>query len=204
MERSVLLPESYRFYMQLQNRNALDRLVEQKTPPPSLNWNELKNFYHAQFSFQVTQYAYYLFLREAWEKTWGDALSQAEGLTPFSNQGDYDSYNSDYGEKVLLAPADVWDDSLYQLYRRRNREIWWFGIATVFGPDALRLYWYCHDNAGEDVSRKISLVSRYWEAESGEDNCRETPIPLCLLNTDMHTVPLDELYQAAVHVINTL
>jgi hypothetical protein len=189
------LPESFCWYMQAENMTALERLKEQKTPPPGLDWNEVEQFYRSQYAYTVIQFDYYLFLREAWERVWGEALGEAlqqkEAFTPFS-AGEYAVYN------VSPAPEDVWEDRLVRAYHGKEGETWWFGIAVDEEYEALCLYW--HRGRGEEnLSGNMALDPEIWEAASDADGYRMTKKALCRLTTGLPPLPLslEKLRRAA-------
>ena len=192
----LLLPESYRFYMHPQNHTALDRIATQKAPPPFLSWEELKDFYHAQFSMKRIQYEYCEFLRTAWNLTWGDALQSAKNFTSLP-AGDYAN------NEAPLSPEDVWDDRLVRLYKR-GEETWWFGISASTKEKTLYLSWYRGDQQQYDLSAAVQLADEYWEVEheNEESLYRRTKGTLCLLTVTDDSITLEKLRQAAMNVID--
>jgi len=188
---SLSLPESFHFWMkQPQNVTALTRLERQKTPPPSLTWEELQDFYHAKFSYQLIIYEYYLFLQKVWEHTWGEALRQKNEFIPFK-AGEYAD------KKIGLSPAEVWVGRLVRVFHKEN-ESWWFGVSIDAEHEALRLYWY-HGNDDEDLSTGIGLKG--WEDEPDEEEYRITKKELCLLTTH---APLEGLRRIAALVFEAI
>ncbi|MGE4555939.1 MAG: hypothetical protein AB7D07_03860 [Desulfovibrionaceae bacterium] len=191
-EYSLELPESYRFYMQEQNSNALDRIAELKTPPPELPWEKLKDFYHAQFSMQVIQFEYYLFVYEAWRMTWGAALKNYTQFSPMH-------YSQYAGHEISISPECAFRDAFGRLYSG-NECILSCCISIDEEDEALRLYWRYKNVQGENLGTKEN-IGGVWELSQDESwSC--TKKELCPLSQS--PLDLSRLYEEAARLLKKI
>lgn len=208
-EDTLGIPESFRFWLDGKNLEAMEHVAKQKRLPASLAWNEVTDFYKARFAAALAKHEFYLYLHRGWEATWGVALpGLAAAFEPVTSE----AYDLDETRpEEWLSPEAVWNENaVHCVWKMRGGDSNLYAVTKIFlatDKDAsLRLGISVFDYDSEkEYADTLTLDAALWQdAEELDENGYRCTSAAAEPNIVGDTVSLAALRDAAKAMIAAL
>jgi hypothetical protein len=185
-----------KYYSDNAVRTAVETLLSTSGDaiPDHLEWDELRSYYSAVLSAYQIQYEYSIFLMDAWEAIWGEAL-KTSGLDTTLRRLSFAQAKVDAWTSYALEPT--WNEGYFFVPFEADGQHFWFGVCL--GEAGLCLGMESYDSNGNSSLTNIAL-SAEWPESAAVDGTAWTEEKLALIS-DGDQIDVGRVREVAVDAL---